>query len=83
MFWHSGDYYSNHSNETAPTSPAMSGGSLNMQNATTPSNTCDCNNISNVQEMAPTDAGATSSPGSDASSGSDPSSAASGASSSK
>lgn len=58
----------------------MSGGDLNM-NSTAPSNACDCNNVSNVQEMAPTNAGATNSP-SDGSDGSDASSAASSSSSS-
>lgn len=55
----------------------MSGGDLNM-NSTAPSNACDCNNVGNVQEMAPTNAGATNSPGDE----SDASSAASSSSSS-
>lgn len=82
---YAGDYYGNHSNETAPTSPSVSGGSLNgAQNSTMPSNTCDCNNVGNVQEMAPTNAptnGPSDSGSSDASSAA--SSAASGSSSRK
>lgn len=59
----------------------MNGGELNVQDSTMPSNTCDCENINNVQEMAPTNA-PTDNPGGDSGSGSsDPSSAASSASS--
>lgn len=50
-----GEYYGNHSNETAPTSPSMSGGSLNIQNSTLPSSSCDCSQVNNVQEMVPSD----------------------------
>ncbi|XP_031621803.1 uncharacterized protein LOC116339868 [Contarinia nasturtii] len=54
---YAGEYYGNHSNETAPTSPSMSGSQLSgAQNSTSDlGNNCDCNNIQNVQEMAPTD----------------------------
>lgn len=83
FFIQSGEYYSNHQNETAPTSPSMSGGSISSaQNNTMPTNTCDCNNVQNVQEMAPTNADATNSPGGESNNpASDASSAASGASS--
>lgn len=48
---YAGEYYGNHSNETAPTSPSMNSGS--MQNASLPTSTCDCSQISNVQEAVP------------------------------
>lgn len=52
----SGEYYGNHSNETAPTSPTMSGSQVSgAQNQTSNlGSSCDCNNIQNVQEAAPT-----------------------------
>lgn len=52
---YAGDYYANHSNETAPTSPSLSGGSMDIQNTTLPNSSCDCSQINNVQEMVPTD----------------------------
>lgn len=60
VFCNSGEYYSSHSNETAPTSPSVSGGQLSgVQDSTSNlTNGCDCNNINNLQEIAPTDAGA-------------------------
>lgn len=48
-------YYQTHSNDSAPTSPPMSGGSLNMQNSSVPTNTCNCNQMENVQEQVPSD----------------------------
>ncbi|XP_055313354.1 uncharacterized protein LOC129574851 [Sitodiplosis mosellana] len=78
-----GEYYNNHSNETAPTSPSMSGSQVSgAQNSTSNlTNNCDCNNVQNVQEMAPTDAGATNSPSEGAGNPSDAASAASSAAS--
>lgn len=52
---YAGDYYGRHSNESMPTSPSLSSGSVNLQNTSMPQ-TCDCNQINNVQEMVPTDA---------------------------
>lgn len=59
----------------------MSGGQLSgAQNSTSSNfNNCDCSNVQNVQEMAPTDAGATNSPA--GGEGANPGDAASGASS--
>lgn len=57
-----GEYYSHHSNETSPTSPTMSGGQANVENSTLPTSTCDCNQISNVQEAAPTNSASTDAP---------------------
>lgn len=38
------EYYEAHSNDTSPTSPSYSGGSLNtVQNSTSATNICDCN----------------------------------------
>lgn len=37
------EYYEAHSNDTSPTSPSVSSGSLNAQNATQSTNICDCN----------------------------------------
>lgn len=78
----SGEYYGHHSNETAPTSPSMSGSQLSgAQNSTSNlGNNCDCSNVQNVQEMAPTEAGATNSPAGGEGAG-NPSDAASAASS--
>lgn len=56
------EYYSHHSNETSPTSPTISGGQTNVQNSTLPTSTCDSNQISNVQEAAPTNSAATDAP---------------------
>lgn len=57
----SGEYGSHYQNETAPTSPSMNGGQVSgAQNQTSGlTNNCDCSNVQNVQEMAPTEAGAT------------------------
>lgn len=52
---YAGEYYSHHSNESLPTSPSLSSGSLDVQN-TNISRPCDCNQMTNVQEMVPTDA---------------------------
>lgn len=49
-----GEYYSHHSNDSTPTSPSYSSGSLNVQNSTLPPSSCDCSQISNVQEVQPT-----------------------------
>lgn len=57
-----GEYYSHHSNETSPTTPTMSGGQANFQNSTLPTSTCDCNQISNVNEFAPTNSAPTDVP---------------------
>lgn len=50
---YAGEYYDNHSNETSPTSPSVSGGSMNVQNSSLPAG--DCSQINNVQETVPTD----------------------------
>lgn len=39
------EYYETHSNDTSPTSPSVSGGSLNIQNSTSTTNICDCNQM--------------------------------------
>lgn len=48
-YFFSGGYYASHSNDSSPTSPSMSGDSLNLQNSG-----CDCSQVSNLQEVAPT-----------------------------
>lgn len=83
-----GEYASHHSNDTAPTSPSMGGGSYggNM-NSTVPTSTCECGQMGNAPTGGPSDAAGATPPGnpSDAASGSpagNPSDAASGAPSS-
>lgn len=76
FLYHSGGYYANHSNESSPTSPSVSGGSLNLQNSSMASTGCDCSQVSNVQDVTPTNA-PTENPN-DSSASSAPSSAASG-----
>lgn len=52
---HSGDYYEQHSNESSPTSPSVSGGSMNLENSTFAPSPCASNNqIANKQEDTPT-----------------------------
>lgn len=86
-----GEYYSHHSNESSPTSPSMSGSEVNVQNSSLPTSNCDCNQMTEVQEMAPTNAGpsdapnapdAPTAPDAPAAPGGDPADAASSASSS-
>ncbi|XP_055321764.1 osteocalcin 2-like [Sitodiplosis mosellana] len=57
-----GGYYANHSNESSPTSPSMSGDSFNLQNSSIATTNCDCSQVTNAQEVAPTNAAATESP---------------------
>lgn len=38
------EYASNHQNDSSPTSPTVTGGELNIQDSTLPSNTCSCSN---------------------------------------
>lgn len=71
-----GEYYSHHSNESSPTSPSMSSSEVDIQNSNLTTSNCDCNQISDVQEMTPTN----SAPGE--SSGDSPADSASSAASS-
>lgn len=50
------DYYSHHSNESSPTSPSMSGSEFNLQNSSMPTSNCECDQISEVQDSASTNA---------------------------
>lgn len=50
-----GEYYSHHNNESMPTSPSVNSGSMDLENSNLPQ-TCDCSQVTNVQEMVPTDA---------------------------
>lgn len=47
------EYYEAHSNDTSPTSPSVSGGSLNLQNSTSATNICDCNQAGGSDVNAP------------------------------
>lgn len=55
----SGDYYEQHSNESSPTSPSMSGGSMNLENSTFAPSPCESNQIANTQENTSTNTPAT------------------------
>lgn len=66
-----GEYYANHSNETAPTSPSVSGGSANIQEASLPSTGCDSSQIDNAQDMAPANPASGDAPGADSVPGAD------------
>lgn len=60
-----GDYMSAHSNNSAPTSPPINSGSVDVQNSTLGATNCDCEQLSNVQEQVPSDqAGAPEAPSS-------------------
>lgn len=53
----SGDYYEQHSNDSSPTSPSISGGSMNLENSTLAPSPCDANRGGeSSQENTPTNA---------------------------
>lgn len=64
-----GEYYAGHSNETAPTSPTMNAGSVDVQNSSLPTSTCDSGQMDNLSQTAggsPAEAsGASGVPGTD------------------
>lgn len=47
-----GHYSSIHMNDTAPTPPPMSGGEVNIQEASIPTSTCQCGQVGNIQEIS-------------------------------
>ncbi|XP_031621835.1 uncharacterized protein LOC116339892 [Contarinia nasturtii] len=50
------EFYSSHANDSSPTSPSMSGGSMDLQNSTWASSGCDCSQVSNAQDITPSNA---------------------------
>lgn len=55
-------YATAHTNDSAPTSPPMNTGSLNVQNTNVTSGNCDCNQLTNAQEQVPSDQSAPGTP---------------------